>query len=254
MVANECDVSECGSIAKCLLCANGILQNRMPFPSPELTNEQKRYRAAQRAARNLADLVRASGLDHLLTLSAGKSLHTHKDALDAFSGFLTDTRYGRWYNGVIQGRYVAVAECYSDGNGWHLHIATSGFLDPRHLKRLKRDWTAYLYHRHGIARPSNPSKQWRVHIKPPTKGCSPKNLGRYLAKYITKDLTELPLGTRRYRAGQGLSRPTKRVRYVRMTEEVAKSGLKDAYRVRDIITPDGTHLGWYGELDPLPPP
>ena len=198
----------------------------------------------------VADLVRASRLDHLLTLTAGKSFASRQAALDAWSGYLHDKRYGVWFNDVIGHKYVAVAEPFKDGHGWHVHVALSGYLVPAHLMRLKLTWTGYLYERLGIARPDTPKRLWRVNIEAPGKYRSPRALGRYLGKYLTKDLTTSSLGERRYRAGQGLTRPTVTRTVLELTEEQARALFIDCGRYHDVFTADGRHIGWSGEVPP----
>jgi len=212
--------------------------------------EDRRAKSGRRAARNVADIVRASSLDHLLTLSAGKHFRSHLEALDAWSSYLDDSRYGRWFREVIGGKYVAVAESYSDGDGWHIHAALAGYLRPPHLMRLKITWTAFLHHRIGIGRPDTEKRLWRVHIAAPGRGRSPRNLGKYLGKYIAKGLVDLPLGTRRYRCGLGLLRPrlVRTIHY--LSDWEAKSLFMECGRYFDVKMADGTHIGWCGEYQP----
>jgi len=250
MVANECDFIECGDSSKCLLCADGILQKKTCRPTVVQTDEQRREQSARRTARNASDIIRASKLDHLLTPTAGKAFQSHTEALDAWSGYLDDARYGRWFRQVINHAYLAVAEPYSDAGGWHLHIALAGYLRPPHLMRLKVTWTGYLYERLGIARPDTEKRLWRVHIAPPGKHRSPRALGRYMAKYLTKGLDCLTSGTRRYRCGLGLLRPLRARSYHLLNDTQARLLLMDCRRYFEIVTADGRHLGWCGEALP----
>lgn len=245
----RCGSIECGDGPYCLRCVtNPLSGSSVPLLSPEARHRLSRVRSA----RSVSDLVRASCLDHLLTLSAGKRLKSRRAAFDAWSGYLADHRYGRWFNGVIGGRYVAVTEPYADGDGWHIHAAISGRLHPAHLQRLKVTWTAYLYHRLGIARPDTPKRLWRVHIAAPDgRRRSPRALGSYLGKYISKSFDEWVPGERRYRSGQGLSRP----QLVRSTARLDEGQALDLVKslggyVHDIITADGRHVGWWSESPP----
>jgi len=245
---DECPLSECGSLPKCLQCIDWVPKSRTPVV---LTEEEKRILYAKRAAQAVSDIIRASQLRYLLTPTAGKSFTTRKMALDAWSGYLDDTRYGRWFRQVIDGRYLAVAEPYEHEDGWHLHIALDGYIRPPHLMRLKVTWTAYLYHRLGIARPDTEQRLWRVHIAAPGKGRSPKNLGQYLGKYLSKGFggDSYP-GEHRYRCGLGLQRPQVTVTYHLCSDMEARSLLMECGQYYEITTADGKHLGWGGEFSP----
>lgn len=251
LIADECDFVECGDVSKCLLCAAGILQKKVCRPEIEpLSDEEKRKRSANRSAREISDIIRASELDHLLTPTAGKAFSTRKQALDAWSGYLDDARYGRWFGQVIDHRYLSIAEPYSDQAGWHLHIAFSGYVRPPHLMRLKVTWTAYLYHRLGIARPETEKGLWRVHIAPPGQGRSARALGRYLGKYLSKGFADSSIGERRFRSGLGLQRPIRNRTHLLLTDLQARTLFIDCGRYFEVTTADGRHLGWCGECEP----
>lgn len=247
VVLAGCGSIECGSAPWCYsVCVQGKRIKRMDVP--EVSLEDKLKWSRQRSARSVADLVRASQLDHLLTMTAGCWLGSRQDALDAFSGYLNDKRYGRWFKDVIDGKYVVVAEPFKTGDGWHIHAAISGRLRPVHLERLKVTWTGYLYQRLHIPRPDTPKRLWRVRIDAPGKYRSPKALGAYLGKYITKDFSQTTLGERRYRCGQGLTRPTVTRTVVYLTEQQARALFNGCERVYDVYTPDGRHVGWTAEM------
>lgn len=245
---DACNRIECGSSPKCVhLCASGLWKKLKTPPPP--SPEEKLLLSRKRSARAVSDLVRASGLDHLLTLSAGKHFRSRLQALDAWSGFLHDHRDGRWFNDLIEGKYVAIAEPYEDLDGWHLHIALSGWIRPPHLMRLKISWTRYLYSRLSIPRPSDTAKRlWRVHIAAPGKNRSPRALGRYLAKYITKSFDNAAdLGERRYRAGQGLKRPTVSRLVVRFNDSDLRKLFAGCGRIFEVLDASGRHMGWAAE-------
>jgi len=243
---DECPLSNCGSLRECLCCVDYKPHSR--FRPSTLSDEEKRVIYAKRAAQAVSDIIRASSLRYLLTPTAGKAFTSRRMALDAWSGYLDDSRYGRWFREVIDCRYLAIAEPYEHEDGWHLHIALDGYIRPNHLKRLKISWTQYLYDRLGIARPATDKRLWRVHIAAPGKGRSPKNLGRYLGKYLTKGFAgdSLP-GEHRYRCGLGLQRPQVTVTYHLCTEMEARSLLMECGQYYEITAADGTHLGWGGE-------
>lgn len=241
-----CNDVECGSADFCMGC---VYPSKSARPKAEpLPLDERLKLSRKRSARMIRNLVRASGLDHLLTMGAGKQLKTRQDALDAFSGYLHDPRYGRWFNDVIGGKYLDVAEPFEDGDGWHLHIALKGALKKEHLMRLKVTWTAYLYHRLGIPRPKTEKGLWRVHIAGPGRNRSPRALGRYLAKYVTKSFDASDtLGERRYRCGQGLTRPTVSRTLITCTEAEARLLFIECGRYFEVRTQDGRHIGWTGE-------
>lgn len=251
----RCSAVECGSLPRCLRCADSVTRCNVS-DEPLLTPEQRFAASVRRSQRTIEDTVRASSLTHLLTLSAGKQLANRTHALDAWSGYLDDSRYGRWFNAVLGQSYVAVAEPYKDGRGWHIHVAIPGYLRPPHLQRLKVTWTAYLYSRWRIARPDTPKRLWRVQVEPPKPYHSPKSLGRYMAKYLGKDLAaDYVPGERRFRCGHGCRRPVVTSQTVSLTPAGLDALLADARaagatHIREVHAPDGRFIGYSWELPP----
>lgn len=239
----------CGEAPWCVsMCGNtDPIKSKARAP---LSDEEKLAASVKRSQGQVRDLVRASGLRYLLTLTAGKSLGSRAAALDAWSSFLNDPQYGRWFNRFLSGSYVAVAEPFSDGVGWHIHAAIPGYVPPAILARLKVRWTLYLDKRLGIARPRSASGLWRVEVKAPPARSSARSLGRYLAKYLSKSLEDSVLGERRFRAGQGCRRPTRARALVRMRDAAVWDALAALGHVREIRLPDGTLIGWGVEIDP----
>lgn len=246
LILAQCRDIECGSAEFCMGCVYGSSGRKVDREPVSL--EERLRLSRKRSARAVRDIVRASRLDHLLTVSGGKHFKTREAALDAYSGYLHDSRYGRWFNEVIGGGYVVIAEPFEDEDGWHIHAAIRGSLRKPHLMRLKVTWTAYLYHRLCIPRPNTAQRLWRVHIAGPGKNRSPRALGLYLAKYITKSFAGSDaLGERRYRCGQGLSRPSVSRLLVRLTDAEAVALFSDCSRYFEVRTSDGRHIGWSGE-------
>lgn len=255
----RCRDVECGDMSRCLTCVTSSSSLR-PVREPP-SAEQKQRASEQRSRRMVADVVASSGLDHLATLTAGKGFRTRQDAADAYSGYLDDKQYGRWFADVVGHRYITVAEPFEDAHGWHLHIALSGRLQPAHLERLKSTWTGYLESRLGIPRPEGGKGRWRVHIQRPCRRWhNARALGRYLSKYITKESTPRLSGReRRYRAGLGLTRPLSRSRLVRDTPEGVLRLFRGFDRYYEIHDSEGRHIGWSAEKlgtdpDAMPPP
>lgn len=250
VIVAGCRHIECGTADFCMGCVYPSKGHRPDRKEPMPLEDRLRL-SRRRSARSIQDLVRASRLDHLLTLSGGKHFATREAALDAFSGYLHDARWGRWFNEIIGNGYLVIAEPFEDEIGWHLHAAIRGALRKPHLNKLKVTWTAYLYQRLGIARPNTPQRLWRVHIAGPGKNRSPKALGRYLAKYITKSFNASDsLGERRYRCGQGLTRPTVTRTVLTLSETEARLLFIECGRYFEILTADGRHIGWTGEYSP----
>lgn len=190
-------------------CSEGV--ERCPFDYSRIKrNLDNERRKVARSRRSVEDYCRCNALDHLLTLTAGKHLKTRDGALGAWSAFLDDKRFGRWFRDVLGGVYVAVAEPFEDEDGWHVHVAIRGRIAPAHLERLKTTWTGYLLRRLRIPRPNCARRRWRVNVQPPKPGHTPRSLGIYLGKYCGKAFDSITDGLHRYRPGLGMLRPVVR--------------------------------------------
>lgn len=233
-------------------CDAGIA--RCPFDYRRIRlNEDNARRAIGRSRQVVADRVRCNGLDHLLTLTAGKAFKSRTALLDAFAAYLQDKRHGRWFGDYLHGHYVAVGEPFQDGDGWHLHVAIAGRIPSAKLQRLKATWTAYLRERHGIQPPKTMHGLWRVNVQAPGPKSTPKALGRYLAKYVGKAFETLGQlnGTHRYRSGLFMAGPTVSSYLADLSEDGFRllfASYGDPFEIRHPVT--GWPLGWTAERGP----
>jgi len=233
----------CGEAPWCLsVCgSSGPLISK---PVVLLSDEDKLRASVRRSQSQVRDITRASGLRYLLTVTAGKQFSTRSEALDAFSGYLHDPKYGRWFAQLLDHAYVVVAEPFRDGGGWHLHAAIPGFIPHSCLVMFKVTWTEYLTDRLGIPAPSTSGGLWRVEVKPPPPRSSSRSLGRYLAKYVGKHFADAYSGERRYRAGSGCKRPTRSKTLVLATNADMWLSLVELGHVEMIFGPGDRLLGW----------
>lgn len=97
--------------------------------------------------------------------------------------------------------YVAVLESQTRG-AIHTHLAVRGFQDVRLLRRC---WYTIVGRGQG-----------QVNVKGPRSGSSPIKLGRYLSKYLGKDMDSLPreFGEHRYFCALDITVPTERFHLV----------------------------------------
>lgn len=228
-------------------CPEGVC--RCPFAFDTIKrNVDNARRTVARARRSVQDNVRCNGLDHLLTLTAGKHFGTRADAGAAWSEYLHDKTYGRWFAEHLGHAYTSVAEPFADGQGWHIHAAIRGRLPQAVLMRLKVTWTLFLSERYGIERPNTRSGLWRVNVQPPKSWQTPKQLGLYLSKYCGKAFDEVGKGEHRYRSGLGMLGPLKASSFFVGTWEQVQGifeGFPGLFEIRHPVTNDV--LGWTSE-------
>jgi hypothetical protein len=146
-------------------------------------------RAVRRARSRLRQLILASGVTHLLTLTYRANVTAYDQACDDLSRFVRRlrSRLPGWI-------YVAVAEQQKRG-AWHWHMAVKGRQD---VKLLRAEWL-------GIVGAGN------IDVKPPRDRKANRRLAlvRYLGKYLAKtfESNERALNAHRYRATRGIAIP-----------------------------------------------
>jgi hypothetical protein len=162
--------------------------------SPDRDRNEKRARA--RAAGEIRKKCISIAADHLVTLTYRDNVANRDRVLrdlDRLRRMLTRAGYPM--------PFVAVLECQQRG-AIHPHLAVRGFQDVRLLRRC---WYKIVGNRDG-----------QVNVRGPRPGSSPVKLARYLSKYISKDLDNLPreFGEHRYFSSLGIIVPTERFQIV----------------------------------------
>jgi len=150
---------------------------------------ENRKRAHARARTTIRRTIMAARLDHLLTLTYRENIQDEKGTWRDFTKFI------RLLRGEHQGRpwpYIAVQELQKRG-AVHFHVAVCGFQD---VVLLRRVW------HHVIGGPDRGNIDVRYFVGPKAK------LARYLAKYVSKDITrESANGLHRYKRSRGIRVP-----------------------------------------------
>jgi len=244
VIKASCKDMTCGEAPWCLDVCGSERGTPRSKERPQISDEEKLALSVRRSQSHVRDITRSSSLHYLLTLTAGKELTSRVEALDAYSGYLHDKKYGRWFADLLDHAYVNVAEPFHDGDGWHIHSAIPGRLPKPALMRLKVSWTAYLHERVGIPKPPTQSGLWRIEIKPPPARATARSLGRYLAKYVGKHFGDAYCGERRYRAGSGCKRPYHSSTLVTRSNADMWRSLAILGHVLEVNGSDGRLLGW----------
>jgi len=156
-------------------------------------NEQ---RARTRATGEIRRKCITINADHLVTLTYRDNVANRDRVLrdlDRLRRMLTRAGYPM--------PFVAVLECQQRG-AIHPHLAVRGFQDVRLLRRC---WYKIVGNGQG-----------QVNVRGPRSGSSPVKLARYLSKYVSKDLDNLPreFGEHRYFSSLGITVPTERFQIV----------------------------------------
>lgn len=169
-------------------------------PNRERNEQRARARAVGEIRRKCITL----GADHLVTLTYRSNVTERAKVLadlERLRRMLARAGYPL--------PYVAVLECQRRG-AIHPHLAVRGFQDVRFLRRC---WYKIVG-----------KGQGQVNVKGPRPGTSPVKLGRYLSKYISKAMDELPreFEEHRYFCSLGIKVPTERFQIVlvRQAKEV----------------------------------
>jgi len=155
--------------------------------SPAALEDHAR-RATARARTTIRRTVMAADLDHLLTLTYR---HNEQDRPRVWRQFARFVRLLRAENGKPF-PFVAVQEIQERG-AIHVHAAVHGFQNVRMLRRL---WHEVI----GGSRHGNIDVQFFGHDR--------ARLAKYLAKYISKDLSGAGGGAHRYKRSRGIKAPS----------------------------------------------
>jgi hypothetical protein len=158
--------------------------------------DRNEIRARGRAKGEIRRKCMAIGADHLVTLTYRENVEDRERVLHDLERLRRAlSRVGR------KMAFVGVLECQKRG-AIHPHLAVRGFQDVRLLRRC---WYKIVGNGQG-----------QVNVRGPRPGHSPIKLGRYLSKYISKDLAELPRSfeQHRYFCSLGVSVPTEKVELV----------------------------------------
>ena len=172
--------------------------------SPNRAHNEQRARArATGAIRRKCITISA---DHLVTLTYRDNVANRDRVLrdlDRLRRMLTRAGYGM--------PFVAVLECQQRG-AIHPHLAVRGFQDVRLLRRC---WYKIVGNGEG-----------QVNVRGPRPGSSPVKLARYLSKYVSKDLDQLPreFGEHRYFSSLEITVPTERFQLVVRPQETDVEG------------------------------
>jgi len=169
--------------------------------------ERNEQRARARATGEIRRKCITINADHLVTLTYRDNVANRDRVLrdlDRLRRMLSRAGYPM--------PFVAVLECQQRGS-IHPHLAVRGFQDVRLLRRC---WYKIVGNGEG-----------QVNVRGPRPGSSPVKLARYLSKYVSKDLDNLPreFGEHRYFSSLGITVPTERIQIVvgpRATEIDAK--------------------------------
>lgn len=150
-------------------------------------------RARSRAKGTIRKKCLAIGADHLVTLTYRANVENRERVLHD----LERLRRALSRAGCSM-PYVAVLERQQRG-ALHPHLAVKGFQDVRLLRRC---WYKIVGNGQG-----------QVNVRGPRPGSSPVKLARYLSKYISKDLDNLPreFEEHRYFCSLGVRVPTEKV-------------------------------------------
>jgi hypothetical protein len=168
--------------------------------------EHNEIRACARARGAIRKKCLAIGATHLVTLTYRANVEDRNRVLDD----LERLRRALKRAGHLM-PYVAVLECQERG-ALHPHLAVRGFQDVRLLRRC---WYKIVGNGQG-----------QVNVRGPRPGSSSAKLARYLSKYITKDLGDLPreFEEHRYFSSQNIHVPSEKFqivigRYAKEVEE-----------------------------------
>ncbi len=159
--------------------------------SPNRAHNEQRARA--RATGEIRRKCITISADHLVTLTYRDNVANRDRVLrdlDRLRRMLTRAGYPM--------PFVAVLECQQRG-AIHPHLAVRGFQDVRLLRRC---WYKIVGNGQG-----------QVNVRGPRSGSSPVKLARYLSKYVSKDLDNLPreFGEHRYFSSLGITGPDRTV-------------------------------------------
>lgn len=151
--------------------------------------EHNEIRACARARGAIRKKCLAIGATHLVTLTYRANVEDRNRVLND----LERLRRALKRAGHLM-PYVAVLECQERG-ALHPHLAVRGFQDVRLLRRC---WYKIVGNGQG-----------QVNVRGPRPGSSSAKLARYLSKYITKDITDLPreFEEHRYFSSRNISIP-----------------------------------------------
>jgi len=166
-------------------------------------DEENIQRAARRARKAVATLVKSIGADHLLTLTYRDNISDTERLDRDFTKFIRLVR-----EKLPEWRYVAVRELQERGS-LHMHIACVGKQDIEHLRAC---WYTALG---GLPTDSGENTKGAVNVvgrKKRFSGQSPiysaLQLSTYLTKYISKTFeSDHKLGMRRYKASRNIPLP-----------------------------------------------
>lgn len=168
------------------------------------------------------------------TLTKRGGLLSYSDTWDAWGKFSRQVK--RRYPRAL---FVAVPELHKNGT-YHLHVATNLWM---HAQSLRLMWHRALTGERlteilqGENAPGNVDARAR-------RSSSPRMLGRYIAKYMTKSVDQVvpPRGTKRYDVSRGIRKP--RVWRTTVPRATVLSGVM--HHVRKQFEAEGyVCSGWY---------
>ena len=151
-----------------------------------------------RAKKNVRQKIATISADRMLTFTyrgAQLSLETIWEDFKVFLKYLN--RLG------VKLKYVVVAEKHKSG-GYHLHLASSGFIS---LRLLRQAWQKAITRGTGQTDFSGENSPGNVQMAFQKNGSNrwrPVKLAVYLSKYVTKDLDAVEIGRHRYRCSIGI--------------------------------------------------
>jgi len=179
--------------------------------------EENEDRAIRRAKSRMRQLILASGVDHLTTLTYRENVTDFERADSDFKRFVRSAR-----RSMPGWAYVAVPERQKRG-AWHWHLAVKGRQDVDLLRRL---W------RHVVG-------EGNIDVQAPRGKGEDRRLllVRYLGKYLVKGFKEShrELNGRRYRASLGIEVP---MSYLTVPEECR--GDVAGFALSHLVTVAGT--------------
>lgn len=182
---------------------------------PLRTPEQVENDSCQRARRDFRRWIRANRCRYLWTFTNREAIYEWAEIERRKERFLERWNAYRAREGFAEANRVPlalVAEPHPEGHGWHLHGATDRYLPHATIEAL---W------RYGFVRVDGPKAGRRRH--------SPRQLARYLSKYIAKTMVgaELhgcearPAGAHRWWHVHGFTPTVVRKRFETLAEAIA---------------------------------
>ncbi|TAJ23320.1 MAG: hypothetical protein EPO64_11425 [Nitrospirae bacterium] len=158
--------------------------------------DRNEIRARARAVGEIRRKCITIGADHLVTLTYRKNVQDRMRVLEDL-----ERLHRMLKRGGKPLAYVNVLECQQRG-AIHAHLGVRGFQDVRFLRRC---WYKIVGNQQG-----------QVNVEGPRRNSSPVKLGRYLSKYISKEIGILPreFGEHRYFCSLGIAVPTERYQLI----------------------------------------